>query len=477
MLAWKTEGTRLYQALPALLHASLEAVRAAARDRRGGDRAGRRDDIEPGIKRENHDNECRGLRLVGVAGSEPRRLESYVRGEWVTGGGRGTDLFHAVTGAKIAEASTDGIDFGAMVEYARRVGGPALRRMTFHERALMLKAIAQYLMARKDEFYAVSAATGATKHDSWVDIEGGIGTFFAYASRGRREFPNETLLCRWADGGAVEGRHVRRPAHLRAARRRRRAHQRLQLPRVGNVGEARADAARRRAGDRQAGDGDVLPHRSRVPRDDRVGAAPGGRDSAALRQQRRSARSSRLPVRRRVHRVGVDRARCSRRRSRSSRTTFASTWKRTRSTTRCSGPTPRRARPEFDLFIKEVAREMTTKAGQKCTAIRRTLVPEGMIDGRDVARSSKRLDDDHRRRPVGRRRANGTARRARPGERSAEERRRARARHAELVYGNLDDFAVVGADRERGAFFPPLLFYAKDPFAATSRTTSRRSDR
>src|SRR5262245_30579186 len=91
--------------------------------------------------------------LVGGAGSEPRRLENYVHGEWVTAGGRGTDLFHAVTGAKIAEASTEGIDFSGMVDYARQVGGPALRRMTFHERALMLKAMAQYLMSRKDEFY------------------------------------------------------------------------------------------------------------------------------------------------------------------------------------------------------------------------------------------------------------------------------------------------------------------------------------
>src|SRR5947208_16678346 len=110
-------------------------------------------------------------RVVGVARSERNRLDRYVRGQWVTGGGRGTDLFHAVTGAKIAEASTDGIDFAGMADYARRVGGPALRRMTFHERALMLKAAAQYLMARKDEFYAVSAATGATKSDYGLDID------------------------------------------------------------------------------------------------------------------------------------------------------------------------------------------------------------------------------------------------------------------------------------------------------------------
>src|SRR5437016_14540624 len=124
--------------------------------------------------------------LIGV-----RRLENYVGGEWVAASGDATPLYHAVTGDAIAEASTAGIDMGGVVEYARRVGGPALRKMTFHERALMLKAMAQTLMARKEEFYVVSAATGATKQDSWIDIEGGIGTLFAYASRGRREMPNE----------------------------------------------------------------------------------------------------------------------------------------------------------------------------------------------------------------------------------------------------------------------------------------------
>src|SRR5689334_12136414 len=91
-------------------------------------------------------------RLVGAPNAEPRALENYVMGEWVAGTGTRAQLFHAVTGATIAETSTGGIDFGAVVDYAKRVGGPALRRMTFHERALMLKAVAQYLMSRKDEF-------------------------------------------------------------------------------------------------------------------------------------------------------------------------------------------------------------------------------------------------------------------------------------------------------------------------------------
>ena len=150
---------------------------------------------------------------IGTPGADVRKLGNYVLGDWYTASGSGAHLFHAVTGDKIAEASTAGIDFAQMVEYAKKVGGPALRRLTFHERALQLKAMAQYLMARKDEFYLVSAATGATKADSWVDIEGGIGTFFAYASRGRREMPNERF---YIDGptealskcGSFVGRHI-----------------------------------------------------------------------------------------------------------------------------------------------------------------------------------------------------------------------------------------------------------------------------
>src|SRR5438093_1521586 len=141
------------------------------------------------------------------------RLQSYAQGEWVTGTGRATELLHAVTGEKIAEATSEGLDFKGMLEYGRRVGGPKLRAMTFHQRARMLKAMAQHLMAGKEELYRVSAGTGATKADSWIDIEGGIGTFFAYASQGRREFPDETFYVdgsveRISKGGSFLARHL-----------------------------------------------------------------------------------------------------------------------------------------------------------------------------------------------------------------------------------------------------------------------------
>ena len=105
-----------------------------------------------------------------------KRLQNYACGEWVAGTGTGTALFHAVTGKQVAVASSDGLNFLDMLTYGRTVGGPTLRAMTFHQRARILKALAQYLTARKDEFYAVSAWTGATKADSWIDIDGGFGT-------------------------------------------------------------------------------------------------------------------------------------------------------------------------------------------------------------------------------------------------------------------------------------------------------------
>src|SRR5208283_1909647 len=141
------------------------------------------------------------------------RLKNYVRGEWAEGTGRATELFHAVTGERIAEASTGGVDFAGVLDYARTVGGPALRAMTFHQRARMLKALAQYLTSRKEQFYEVSKATGATKGDSWIDIDGGIGTLFSYGSRGRRDFPDETFYVDGpmemiSKGGTFVGRHI-----------------------------------------------------------------------------------------------------------------------------------------------------------------------------------------------------------------------------------------------------------------------------
>jgi oxepin-CoA hydrolase/3-oxo-5,6-dehydrosuberyl-CoA semialdehyde dehydrogenase len=120
------------------------------------------------------------------------KLGNYISGKWIDGDGDGQLLFNAVTGAPIASATTKGIDFAAAVNYARTIGNPALRKMTFQERGRMLRTLAIYLLERKDIFYKISYQTGATKIDSWIDIEGGIGNLFSNASL-RRKLPDETF--------------------------------------------------------------------------------------------------------------------------------------------------------------------------------------------------------------------------------------------------------------------------------------------
>jgi oxepin-CoA hydrolase / 3-oxo-5,6-dehydrosuberyl-CoA semialdehyde dehydrogenase len=120
------------------------------------------------------------------------KLGNYITGNWITGDGDGQALYNAVTGEAIAAASTKGLDFKSIVDYARLVGNPALRKMTFHERGNMLKALALHLQKHLPKFYDLSYKTGATKADSWVDIEGGIGNLFANASL-RRKFPNDVI--------------------------------------------------------------------------------------------------------------------------------------------------------------------------------------------------------------------------------------------------------------------------------------------
>ncbi len=389
------------------------------------------------------------------------RLQNYALGEWVAGTGAQATLLHAVTGEPVAETSSGGLDFQAMARYARAVGGPALRQRTFHERAAMLKAVAKYLMERKEAFYALSAATGATRTDSWVDIEGGIGTFFAYASRGRREFPNETYHVEGpqevlSKGGTFAGRHICVPLegvaiHINA----------FNFPCWGML-EKLAPALLAgvpcivkpatatsyltelmfreiiAAGVFPAGAlqlicgsaGDLLSH---VEEQDAVAFT----GSAATGQ---SLKESPAVVRHAVRfNMEADSLNCC-----------------------ILGPDAAPGTPEFDLFIKEVVREMTTKAGQKCTAIRRTLVPAGMEEA-VVAALRARLAKT----TVGDPAVEGV----RMGPLASRGQVRdvaAAAAHiraaGEVVFG-AEEVPIVGADRERGAFFTPMLMVCDRPLA------------
>ena len=124
----------------------------------------------------------------------PRRIESYVQGQWRPGTGAGQTILDASTGEPVAVVDSTGVDFAGALDYGRNVAGPKLRALSFHERAGQLKALGQALMAQKEEFYRESFHTGATRADGWVDIEGGIGTMLSYASKGRRELPNTRVL-------------------------------------------------------------------------------------------------------------------------------------------------------------------------------------------------------------------------------------------------------------------------------------------
>ncbi|HNO04317.1 MAG TPA: aldehyde dehydrogenase family protein, partial [Flavobacteriales bacterium] len=145
----------------------------------------------------------------------PEQLKNYIAGQWVAGSGKQAELVDASTGELVATTSSGGLDFGAMLTYAREVGGPPLRKMTFPERGRMLKALALHLMERKDKYYQISYKTGATKPDSWVDIEGGIGNLFANASLrrtlGNMPFYVDGEAIRTSKQGTFIGHHIMVP--------------------------------------------------------------------------------------------------------------------------------------------------------------------------------------------------------------------------------------------------------------------------
>lgn len=401
---------------------------------------------------------------LDLTGQRTRRLQNYVCGAWVEGTGKTAPIVHAVTGVSFAEATTGGIDFKRVVEYGRNVGGPKLRAMTFHQRALMLKAMAKHLMERKDEFYRVSAATGATKRDGWVDIEGGIGTLFAYASRGRRDFPNETFHVEGvteplSKGGSFIGKHICVPiegvaVHINA----------FNFPVWGMLEKlaptllAGVPAIVKPAtitsfltesvfaemvasglfpvGAIQlvcGSAGDILDHL-----DEQCAVAfTGSATTGQLLKANKAILSNNVRFNQEADSLNFS----------------------------MLGPDAAPGTEEFDLFIKEVANEMTTKAGQKCTAIRRTFVPEAMLT-EVMGALSKRLEGVK----IGDPAVDGVRMGPLAGAPQVTEVQKSVdriARVAERVFGKPDDFEVTGADKKKGAFFPTLLFYAKDPFDST----------
>ena len=389
------------------------------------------------------------------------RLQSYAEGKWFEGKGKGIDLFNAVNGEKVAEITSEGLNFKGMLEYARKTGGAKLRKMTFHERARMLKTLAQYLMKRKDEFYKISAATGATQFDSWLDIEGGISTLFVFSSKGRRELPDEPFYLDGnmemiSKGGTFVGRHICVPLegagiHINAFNfpcwgmlEKVGPTLLAGVPAIVKPASATAYVAERmlRAiieskilpeGALQlicGGVGDLFEH---LTEQDAVTFTGSAFTGLKLKQHPQVLQNA---VRFNLEADSLNYS--------------------------ILGPDAKLGTDEFDMFIKEVSKEMTTKAGQRCTAIRRTIVPKNMTS--DVL---KALQEGLAKIKLGDPAVEGVrmgplANRYQVQE--VKERVADLAKAGELVYGDPDNFEINGGDKIKGAFFPSVLLYCDQPF-------------
>ncbi len=391
------------------------------------------------------------------------KLKNYALGQWTAGEGEGQALFNAITGEQIAKTSSKGLDFTEMMDYARKVGGPSLRKMTFHERGRMLKALALHLISVKDKFYALSAQTGATKVDSWIDIEGGIGNLFAYASL-RKQFPNETF---YVDGehaplskeGSFIGQHICVPKqgvaiHINA----------FNFPIWGMlekiavnllagvpaiVKPATVTSYLTELMVKEIINTGILPEGSLQLI---CGSARGILDSVSSQDVVTFTGSASTGRMLKSHQNIIDEA---------------VPFNMEADSLNCCvlGEDVNPGDAEFDIFIKEVQREMTVKAGQKCTAIRRIIVPTNKVEDVQIA-LGKRLAKT----TIGDPSVEGVRMGALAGKDQREEVKEKvneLAKSQEIIFGDLNNFDVLGADKDKGAFLSPILFLNDDPFSKT----------
>ncbi|SNS41449.1 oxepin-CoA hydrolase / 3-oxo-5,6-dehydrosuberyl-CoA semialdehyde dehydrogenase [Geodermatophilus pulveris] len=390
-------------------------------------------------------------------------LESYAAGRWYAAPDEGTPIADAVTGETVARVSSTGLDVAAMLHHARTVGGPALRELTFHQRAGLLKQLGLRLVAGKDAFHALSRRTGATDADSAVDVDGGFGTLLSYASRARRELPDDTTVLDGpveplGRGGTFLGQHLYTP--LRGVAVQVNA---FNFPVWGFleklapaflagvptiVKPASQTAYLTEAVVREVVGSGLLPEGSVQL----LAGSPAGLLDGLSGQDLVSFTGSAATARKlRSHPAVV---------------AGSVRFNAEADSLNCSvlGPDAGPGTPEFDLFVDQLVTEMTVKAGQRCTAIRRALVPRHLVDDM-VGATRERLADV----VVGAPGAEGVTMGALASLDQREEVLRsvkALRGVAELVAGDPEHFAVVGADRDRGAFLPPLLLRCDDPAAA-----------
>lgn len=392
------------------------------------------------------------------------KLESLVKDKWIAGRDL-VEVRSAVSGDVVAEATSGGLDMREILAYARTTGGKNLRKLTFHQRADLLKGLAQYITERKDQLYKLSFQTGATRTDNMIDVDGGIGTLFVYASKGRRELPNATFLI---DGtpevlgktGTFAGQHILTSlqgaaVHINA----------FNFPCWGmleklapailagvpvitkpaTVTSYVAHALARMIAESKilpegafqfvvGSTGDLFDH---LTCQDLVSFTGSANTSEQLQRHPVIAREA---VRFVAERDSLNAA--------------------------ILAPDAAPGTPEFDLFIKEVAKEMTVKAGQKCTAIRRALAPVAHVDA-VIAALRERLTKI----TVG----NPELESVRMGPVVGLGQRKDVLAHvaslkkeAQIVVGDPEHFAVEGGDAKKGAFLPPLLLHCADPIKATN---------
>lgn len=386
-------------------------------------------------------------------------LENYILGKWIKGDGDGQALYNAVTGDPIASATTKGIDFASVLDYARTKGNPALRKMSFHERGLLLRALAFHLREHLDEFYRVSYQTGATKADSWVDIEGGIGNLFSYASL-RRKFP-DTPYC--LDGenhplgkaNTFMGHHLLIPkegvaVHINA----------FNFPVWGMLEKIAVNilagvpavvkpatvtsflteaVVKEIAASKILPDGalqlvcgsagDMLSH---VGSQDVVTFTGSASTGLMLKSGKRIMEEN-VPFT-----MEADSLNCI-----------------------VLGEDITPAMPEWDIFIKEVRKEMTTKCGQKCTAIRRIFVPQNKLEDVHIA-LGKALAQTTIGNPLNEKVRMGSL----AGEsqrKEVKEQVQKLLASSQIIYGSLDSVEVIDADAKKGAFMSPILLLNDHP--------------
>ena len=389
------------------------------------------------------------------------QISSFAAGEWVAPGEGARTIASAITGAPFATAGNSALDVQTMLDYARTIGGPALRALTFHDRARMLKALAQELSAHKQALYDLSFETGATQKDHLIDIDGGIGTMFVFASKGRREMPGTHV---YLDGdveqlsrnGTFLGQHIYTPllgvgVHINA----------FNFPVWGMLeklaptllagvpaivkpatnscyvtelavrimlesGVLPAGALQLVSG----GLGDMLDHLNCQD----VVSFTGSADTALALQQTPAILQNSIRFIAEQDSLNAS----------------------------ILGPDALPDTPEFDLFVKEIIREMTTKAGQKCTAIRRIIAPESQVEAVIDALSSRLA-----RITIGDPRLEATGMGALVSNGQKDDvlaKAKLIGQEAERVFGNPDAFEMQGP--KTGAFVPPMLFHCTNPDAA-----------